>query len=423
MDRPIEKQSWLRRRALLVAVGAAVAVALVVVVATSGTTHRNVDSSSRLTVSEVRTGEFQEYVPITGSVQPQTSVYLDLEEGGIVEKVFVESGTQVKKGDILLTFSNNTVQKQNIETETRLLENLDRVRNSKISLTQSSLALREQLLDVEYKITELERTFRRYEQLMKNPTSQLSKEQFEATRDQLAYFRSKRDLLQERIRQEAVLQQQQSVQIDTSIVRLTRSLDVLGRIMDSLEVRAPIDGYLSNLSAEVGQNFQRGQRIGQIDQVDGFKVRADVDQFYIAKVQAGQRGTFEFDGQRYELTVSKIYPEVTQDTFKVDMEFASTVPRGIRRGQSLSIDLSLSESSRVAMVAKGGFYRHTNGRWLYLLAEDGRSARRTKVVLGRQNPQFVEVVDGLKPGDWIINSNYEAFGDVDEISFPEAIKR
>jgi HlyD family secretion protein len=423
MDRPIEKKLWTSRRALAVAGGAVVGVALIVMLAMSRTSSLSVASGGRLTVSEVRTGEFREYVPITGTVQPATTVYLDLEEGGIVEKVYAESGAPVKQGDLLLAFSNNSVQKQNIETETRLLENLDRVRNSKISVTQSSLALKEQLLDIEYRITELQRTFARYEQLSKLPTSQISKEQFEATRDQLTYFRNKRDLLHERIRQETILQELQSDQIDSSIVRLTRNLDVLSKIMDSLEVRAPIDGYLSSLDAEVGQNFQRGQRIGQIDQLERFKVRADIDQFYIAKVQPDQRGTFEFDGQRYELSVKKVYPEVTNDTFKVDMEFAGTVPVGIKRGQSLSIDLSLSESKSVAMVAKGGFYRHTNGRWLYLLAEDGRSARRTRVVLGRQNPQFVEVIEGLKPGDWIINSNYDSFDDVDELTFPEPIKR
>ena len=422
MDRPIEKKTWTPRRTVMAASAGVGLIALVYLVATSGTTRLSVEST-RLSVAQVKQGEFQEYVPINGAVQPMTTVFLDLEEGGIVEKIYVEGGNPIKQGELILSFSNTTAQKQNIETETRLLENLNQLRNSKISLTQSNLMLKDQLLDLNHKISEQEKTFERFERLTKSPNSQVSKEQFETARDLLTYYKDKRTLLEERIRQEKILEQQQSSQIDSSIRRIDRNLEILSKIIDSLEVRAPIDGHLSTLSAEIGQSFQRGERIGQIDQLDEFKVRADVDQYYISKVAIGQRGTFEFDGREYRLEVVKIYPEVKESMFQVDMSFGDDVPSGIKRGQTLRIDLSLSESKRTNVVAKGGFYKHTNGRWAYRVAQDGLSAQRVNIVLGRQNPQSVEVLEGLNAGDWILTSNYEAFNDVDELTFAEPVKR
>jgi HlyD family secretion protein len=423
MDRQLEKKTWPPRRIAIFAISGVAGVALTwLVIANAGKTRLSVQSE-RLSIAQVTQGEFQEYVPVNGSVQPNTTVFLDLEEGGIVEKIYVQGGSPIKKGELILSFSNTAAQKANIEAETRLLENLNGLRNSKINLTQSNLILKEQLLDLEYRIGELQKTVARFQQLMSSPSTTLSKEQFEAKRDELAYLKSKRELLQQRIARETELQEQQSAQIDSSIKRVNKNLEILARIVDALEVRAPIDGHLSSLNAEIGQSFQRGQRIGQVDQLQSFKVRANVDQYYIAKVVVGQKGRFQFDGREHQVEVTKIYPEVAQDVFQVDLAFAGPIPEGIKRGQTLQIDLGLSESKTSNMVAKGGFYRHTNGRWAYLLADDGRSARRVDIVLGRQNPQHVEVLEGLKSGDWIITSNYESFGNADELKFPEPLKR
>lgn len=421
MDRQIEKKNWPPRKIAIVSLIGAGVLILAYFIVRSGTSRLDVEAN-RLNVAQVSQSEFREYVPINGSVQPNATVYLDLEEGGIVEKIHVQGGNPIKKGELILSFSNSSAQKQNIEAETRLIDNLNQLRNSKISLTQSNLILKDQLLDLEYKINDLEKTFVRYQQLMKSASPQLSKEQFENTRDQLAYLKNKRELLQERIRRETELQEQQSTQVESSMKRVNRNLEMLARIIDSLEVRAPINGHLSTLNAEVGQSFQRGQRIGQIDQLESFKVRADIDQYYISKVALGQKGKFEFDNRPYELTVVKIYPEVTKDVFQVDLAFVGAAPDGIKRGQTLQIDLGLSEAKMSTVVAKGSFYRHTNGRWIYRLSADGRSARRTNIVLGRQNPQSVEVLEGLKTGEWVITSNYENFNDVDELNFPEPIK-
>jgi HlyD family secretion protein len=423
MDRQIEKKKWTKTRiAISAAIGLVSLATIAFVFATPRQTRLTIDAN-RLNVVQVRQAEFQEYAAVTGRVQPNKTTYLDLQEGGIVEKIYVHSGEMLKKGDVILRFSNNTAQKENIDAETRLLDNLNQLRNSKINLTQSNLILKDQLLDLEKKILDAQVKFTRYQQLMNNPTPFLSNEAFTTARDELAYYKNKRDLLQERIRQETVLEEQQSKQIDSSIASVNRDMEVLADIMASLTVRAPADGQLSTLNVEIGQSIQRWQRVGQIDELGSFMVRGDIDQYYISKVAPGQKGKFEFDGHTYELKVSKIYPEVKNNVFQADLAFTDAAPEGIKRGQELQIDLSLSEPKMASVVDKGGFYRHTNGRWAYLVDTDGKSARRTNLVLGRQNPQTVEVLEGLKVGDRIIASDYDNFGDVDQLSFKEPLKR
>ncbi len=422
MDEAIERDPLPLSKVLFIgAVGVVVVVLGWTILGGSNPTSLSIDSE-RVSVDQVRIGDFEEYIPVTGNVQPETTVYLDLQEGGIVEQIYIESGTKVRKGDIILGFSNTAVQKNNIDSETRLLENLNQLRNSKISLTEKNLLLKDQLLDLSFSIQELERTFERYELLNSQQNTNLSREKYESTRDQLAYLREKKALLEERIVQESRLRQQQSQQVDDSIERVDRSLAILSQIAESLELRAPIGGFLSSMNAEIGQNFQRGQRIGQIDQLDSFKVAATIDQYYIAKVSTGQEGTFEFGGQSFRLRIEKIYPEVNNDAFQVDLTFAGSGPAGIKRGQSLQIELSLSEAKTTNLVSKGGFYRYTNGRWVYRVSDDGSRAHRVDVVPGRQNPESFEVLEGLSVGDWIVSSSYEAFRDVDELVFEQPLQ-
>lgn len=419
MDRAIPKRTWTIRTVTALVAGIGSTALLVYLLLGSATESRLEVDPNRISLSQVITGDFQEYIPITGNVLPHTTVFMDLEEGGIVEQIHVRGGLSVEKGDLILSFSNAAAQKQNIDSEARLLDNLNQLRVSKFDLTQQNLLRQEQRLDLDFQIAELSKTFERYEKLAANANSQLSRDEYEATRDRLDYLREKRELLDERIRQESLLRDEQGKQINDSIERVNSSLQILARIMDSLEVRAPISGHLSSMNAELGQNFQRGQRIGQIDQLDSFKVRADIDQYYISKIAIGQRGSFEFGGRRYELEVSKVYPEVVDSTFQVDMEFVGDITNGIKRGQTLQINLSLSESSKGPLLSKGGFYRYTNGRWVYKLAEDGMSAMRVAVMPGRQNPQVFEVLDGLSEGDWVVTSGYDRFNDSEQLIFTE----
>ena len=391
------------------------------VLSQSGKSRLRVDPA-RITVSRVENGEFLEYYPSSGWVEPEISYYLDVEQGGRVDEILAEGGLFVNKGDLILRLSNVALQRQNIETEMRLMENLDRQQNTQFARTSNKLVMREALLDLEYQILDLEKRYKRYKALTEQGKNNIAREQFEAVRDELEYRKNRRDLLKERIRVEDKLSEQQLELADKSIDRVSVSLDLLNQIAASMDVRAPITGHLSSISAEIGQNILPGQRIGQIDILDKFKLRVEIDQYYLNRVDIGTRGKFELDGKTHAVTVKKVYPEVINNIFNVDMTFVDEPPTGLRRGQELTVELSFGEPSQSLMVGKGGFYQQTSGRWAYLIAADGLSAFRTDIRLGRQNPRYVEILDGLREGDWIITSGYDSFNEVDELIFNEALE-
>lgn len=417
MDRALERKPGPSVGVLALAAFGAVALALgYLVIMRSGETQLRVDST-RLTLAMVETGEFRDYFPFDGVVEPMTTMYLDVEEGGRVEEILVEGGRHVEAGELILRFSNAAVQRNSIDTETALVENLNALRNTQISLAQSELLLRDQLLDLEYRIVATQMTFDRYARL--SDGGAVAREAFETVGEELEYLKEKRELLVERIVREEALGEQQTAQADYSINRLSLSLELLNRMADRLDVRAPISGYLSSIDANLGENVNRGQRIGQIDVLDGYKISVGVDQYYIARVQVGTPGRLELDGEVYDVVVDKLFTEVVNDAFMVDVAFVGEIPPNLRRGQRLTVELNFSETTEAVMVARGGFFQQTAGRWVYLVAEDGESARRTAIRLGRQNPRFVEVLEGLRPGDRIVTSSYEAFNQVDELVFTE----
>ena len=422
MDRAIERKRGPGTRTFALVGFTILALALAYWVITRSATSRLRVDPSRLTTAEVAMGQFRDYYPFDGRVEPITTVYLDVEGGGRVEEIFVEGGQYVEKGDLILRFSNIALQRSSIDTETRLVQNLNDLRNTQFNLSQSTLLLRDQLLDLEYRITEAQKTYDRYNALTDRDA--VTREAYETARDNLSYLENKRDLLKERIEQEDMLTQRQLAQADSSIERLNVALDLLTQMIDSLDVRAPISGFLSNIDAELGQNVNAGQRIGQIDVLDNYKISVSVDQYYISRVAVGTPGRFELDGHTYDVFVNKIYPEVdvSSNTFKVDMDFADAVPPDLRRGQRLTVEMNFGEPTESLMVARGGFYQQTSGRWVYLISEDRESARRVSIRLGRQNPRFVEVLEGLKPGDWIITSSYDAFNEADELKFSQPIQ-
>jgi HlyD family secretion protein len=386
----------------------------------SGKSRLKVDPG-RLTFSKVGHGEFREYFPFDATVVPVTSVYLDIETGGRVEQIFAEGGKFIQKGDLILRFSNASLQRNSIDTESRLLETLDIQRNTMFSLEQNKLVHKENLLNFSYQISDLERKFRRLQELGEK-SNIISEEEYQRLKDELTYRKNQKLLLEERIRQEEKLSQIQLEQANKAIERLNISRDLLAKTVESLDLRAPISGYLSSIEAEVGQNIGPGKRIGQIDLLDQLKLRAGIDQYYIAKVVQGTRGKFSLEGVSYEVEIQKIYPEVKDDKFTVDMAFVGEMPKGIKRGQTVTVELDFSESGKSLVVSKGGFYNTTNGRWVYLISEDRLSAYRTNIRTGRQNPRDVEVLEGLREGDWIISSGYDSFNEVDTLVFSQPVQ-
>ena len=425
MDKPIKRKVITPGRVVFVA-GVLLVVAFLAYALTassgrfSGKQRLKVDPS-RMTFSKVGYGEFREYYPFDAKVEPITSVYLDVETGGRVDEILVEGGKFVKKGDLILRFSNASLQRNSIDTESRIIETLDIQRNTQFSREQSRLTNKETLLNLEYQISELEIKFKRYQNLGEN-SGVISQEDYQRIKNELEYRKNQKGLLELRIKQEERLSEIQLEQANKSIERLNLSRELLAKTVESLDVRAPISGYLSSIDAEVGQNIGSGRRIGQIDLLDKLKLRADIDQYYISKVSLGTKGKFSFNGSMYAVEVQKIYPEVKDNKLSVDMTFVGDMPQGVKRGQTLTVELDFGEAAKSLIVAKGGFYNQTGGRWVYLISGDRLSAARANIRTGRQNPRDVEILEGLREGDWIITSGYDSFNEVDTLAFDQPVQ-
>ena len=339
MDKPIKKRVFTPGRLVLITGSILVLAFLAYALTTrSGKEKLKRVDADRMTFAKVAYGEFREYYPFDAKVEPVTSVYLDVESGGRVEQIFVEGGKFVQKGDLILRFSNASLQRNSIDTEGRLLETLDIQRTTQFNREQSKLTNKENLLNIDYQISDLEIKFKRYQNMGEN-SGLVSNEDFQHVKDELEYRKNQRELLKQRIKQEEQLSQIQLEQAKKSIERLNVSLDLLAKMVESLDVRAPISGYLSSIDAELGQNVSAGKRIGQIDLLDKLKLRADIDQYYISRVSLGTKGTFSLDGNVYTVAVQKIYPEVKENKLTVDMAFAGNMPGGIKRGQTLTVEL------------------------------------------------------------------------------------
>ncbi|MCO6497358.1 MAG: efflux RND transporter periplasmic adaptor subunit [Chitinophagaceae bacterium] len=413
MDRIIEKKKWNRKRILSIT---GVAALIILIVAsfyfTSGKSKLNVDPE-RITVGEVKQGNFKEFIPVNGIVLPKTTIYLDAIEGGRVEEKFVEDGAIMKKGQPILRLSNTDLQLGLVTQQTNVYNLLTQMQISKNAAQQNTVSKLNQLADVESEFREAERLYNLNKKLYEQKAIGL--QEFEKTRNNYDYLTQKRKLSKQILAQDSVSNLQQVQQAQQSFEGSQNALKVMRQKVEDLIVRAPIDGQLTSLDAEVGQSKNKGERLGQIDVLDGYKVRVDIDEHYISRIYPGLNGEFEFNNKTYRLTIKKIYDQVANGRFQVDMEFSDSVPEGIRRGQSLQIRLSLSDAATALLLPKGGFYQQTGGNWIFKLSKDGAKAYRVDIQLGRQNPDYFEVLSGLQPGDRVITSSYENFGDVGEL--------
>ena len=413
MDRKIPKNRWTLRNIAGLS-GTALIILLILYYLVLGD-HRsklNVESE-KITVSEVTRGQFQEFDPVQGTVQPIQTFFLDAVEGGRVDSTFVEAGSFVKQGDRILKLANMNLQLDVLYREALLFEQINNARNTRLAIEQNTLALRGQLTDVTYQIQRLERQDERDTVLLAKGL--ISKQDFQQVNDEHLYWIQKRALTVDNIRQDSILRHTQIEQLDASVRRMQNNLDLVKRSMDNLVVRAPISGQLTSRNAEIGESKSPGQRLGQIDVLDGFKVLTPIDEFYIARVNPGQKGETDINGKTYRLTVTKVYPEVRDNKFEVDMLFDGTPPPGIRRGQTLQIRLELGDLAEAVMVPRGGFYQKTGGQWIYVVDGSGAFAVKRPIRLGRQNPQVFEVLDGLQPGEKVVTSSYDNFGDIDKL--------
>jgi HlyD family secretion protein len=420
MDRKIEKKRFTPRR---IAGYTTIAVFFFVIVYSlifgDRSSKLNVETE-KLTITIVEEGAFQEYIPVTGNVLPIKTIYLDAIEGGRVEKRFVEAGTMVNEGDEILKLVNTNLLLDIMYREAQFFEQRNNLRNTRLSMEQNRLTLRRSLVDLDYDIQQNKRTLERNTQLME--PGLISQEEFDQSKDEYEYLIKKKDILLETQRQDSLFRQTQIEQLEESLKRMESNLEFVKQKQENLIIKAPITGYLTSLNAEIGESKREGERLGQIDVLDGFKVRANIDEHYITRVEINRSGSFELAGEVYRLIVKKIYPEVRDGRFEVDLEFEDEDPPGIRRGQTLHIRLELGDLAEATLLARGGFYQTTGGQWVYILDESGEFATKRAIKLGRQNPRTFEVLEGLKRGDRVITSSYDSYGEIDKLILKGASK-
>jgi len=413
MDRRVEKkkQPW---KMVAIAAAAVVGVFFVgsMVMDAQGGRSFKVDQS-RIVISPVSEGTFEDFIPVRGRVTPLKTLYLDAVEGGRVERILVEDGAALKKGDLIVELSNSTLQVNFTANETRVTEQLNNMRSQELQLEQNRLGHKRNLVEFNYQIKKLQRQVERERELVK--TNAIPQRQLDDSEDDLEYNINRRELTLESQATDARLQESQLKFLREAAARLEDSLVVARKNLDALNVRAPVDGKLSGFNVEIGQSIPRGERLGQIDDPDNYKLTANIDEFYLGRVDIGQTAMFERGGVNYEMRIVKIYPQVNNGQFEVDFVFNGGQPEGIRRGQTIQTRLTLGDATKAKLVPNGAFFQDTGGNWVFVVAEDGSQAIKRSVRLGRRNARFIEVLDGLEVGERIVTSPYTSFVEMDRL--------
>lgn len=413
MDKKIDKKrwSWQKIVLILVALGAAGFVGSSIY-KDAGVSKLNVETN-RLLVDTIHRGVFQEFIPIQGAVEPIKTVFIDAVEGGRIEEIFVEDGAMLTKGQKIMQLSSPNLQLSYLQMEGTILNQINQLENLKLTREQQSLNLREQALDVEYRIDLLKKRTARNKSLFNDDV--IARVEFEDTEDEYNHLLRRKKLLASVIQKDSLSQVVQQNQLKSSVDLMQRNLGISKQSLENLTVRAPLTGQLSGMDSEVGELINQGGRIAQLDDLRNFKVKGRIDEFYITRIFLGQEGSFPLGGKSYNLVIKKIYPDVRNGVFEVDMVFTSGIPPTIKRGQTLSIKLALSAQTEALLVAKGGFYQTTGGNWMYVIDSENGTAYKRDIKVGRQNPSYYEVTQGLNEGDIVITSSYENFGDKDEL--------
>jgi len=373
--------------------------------------------NSRVVVSPVTEGTFDDFIPIRGRVTPRTTVYLDMIEGGQVEQRFVDDGATVTAGELLVTLNNTSLQLDVTRNEAIVTEQLNNMRTIELQLEQNRLRHKRNLIEMDYQIKRLERQVARFANL--DLAGLAAKSQLEDAEDELEYYINLRVVTLESQSTDARMQETQLKFLQKSSTQLEGNLVLARKNLDALNVRAPVDGKLSGLDVEVGQSIQRGGRLGQIDDPDNFKLRVEVDEFYLNRVDIGQAAEVDRNGERYQLTVSKIYPQVTNGQFELDLVFDDARPDDIRRGQTLQAKLTLGDASNALIIPNGSFFQDTGGNWMFVVNDAGTQAVRRNVRLGRRNSKHIEVLDGLEAGEMVVTSPYSSFKEMDRLTLTE----
>lgn len=369
----------------------------------------------KITISTVKKGTFDVYIAVTAVVMPLKTIRLDAIEGGYVSRKYLDGGSMVKEGDSILRLDNQHMMMDFVNHETEIYRLRNELQNTRLSIRQQEFTMQQTISDIDAKIAAAQDLYDRNKQLVEEKI--VARQEFNKNKFELEGLLRQKDIQLQSQRYQQDNAKMQITQLEGTLARTQRNLDLMRENLNSLIVRAPVSGQLSSIDVEVGSSITAGQNIGQIDDLNGFKLRADIDEHYVSQVFAGLRATFEFDGKSYEMLVTKVYPEVKSGRFQADMTFEKSTPEGIRRGQSSPIRLVLGKSAEAILLPLGGFFSDTGGNWVYVVDKSGNRAVKRNISLGRKNPLYFEVLEGLQPGDQVITSSYENFGNKDVLSF------
>ena len=367
----------------------------------------------RLSISSVTDGKFDDYITINGNVAPIATIYMDAYEGGRVSEKLIEEGSMVKKGDIILRLENMALYEQILASESNLALKQNDLRSTKLTFDSRQVEGRKSLATAQYDVQRLKRAYEQNQELYEEEL--VSKETYLKSKEDYELAQKQYEIVKLQTEQDDELRETSLKGLDTDLERMQKTLSMVYERLDHLNVRAPADGQLGFLDAEIGQNISQGQRIGQINVLTDFKIEADIDEHYIDRVKRDLSATLERNGNEYKLRLRKVYPEVRNGRFRVDLVFVDEKPETIRAGQSYNIRLQLGESNDALLLPKGGFFQSTGGQWVFVVSPDGNEAIKRNVRLGKQNSRYYEVLEGLQPGEQVITSNYDSFGDAERI--------
>lgn len=418
MDKIIEKKTGWRvaftKKALPWWLGALLMVFVVYLIVRPNNKTLRVDKDT-VTISNVVMGEFNDYIRISGRVQPMTTIQLSPQEGGIVEKILIEEGSPVKAGDAILVLSNDNLDLQILNSEAELAEKENILRNTQIQMEQQKLDVRQNVLEYGTNVERLRRAYEQQKALYEDKL--IAREEYLTAEENYKLAKQKYDLIIERSTQDSLYRGTQIDRMEESLDNMQLNMSMIRRRKSNLVVKAPIDGELGLLDVVLGQNIASGTKIGQINSVGVYKVEAQIDEHYIDRVSAGLEATFERQGETYSTIIRKVYPEVRDGKFKADFKFDGEQPGGIRPGQTYYLNLQLGQPEETVIIPRGTFYQRTGGKWIYVVNKDGSKAVKREIRIGRQNPQYYEVLEGLEPGEKVITSGYDTYGDSDVLVF------
>jgi HlyD family secretion protein len=411
MDKKITKKKWTVKKIAMYA-GIALLVAFIAYnfLMSGGGSRLNVERN-KINIATVQEGEFREFIPVDGNVLPKLTIRLDAIEGGVVSRKYYDGGILIDKGDTILALANNDLVQSFVREETQASILVNNLENTKLGLQRNQFDLRRNLVELDYQIDAAKDAYQRAVKLYEDKI--ISEQEFFNLKREYNRLKDNRKIQIESNRFDSLNAVIQIRQTEETLKRTSDNLKMIKKNLDNLYIKAPITGRLSTVNVEVGESIGTGQNIGQIDDLNGFKVRATIDEHYISRIYDGLEGSFSFAGNDFDLAITKVYPEVNNGLFEVDMAFGDTIPQGIRRGQTLQIRLQLSENITAIQIPRGSFYQTTGGNWIFVVNADETEAVRRNIRLGRQNPRYYEVVEGLQPGEKVVVSSYRGYEDKD----------